>query len=194
MNATKKIAAIDIGTNSFHLIVVRLSGSGNFEIIDREKEVIRLGEGNVGDIKEIKPEPAKRAINTLNRFKGIADSHDAKIRAVATSAVREAFNRDDFLNEVYEKTGIEIEVVSGLEEARLIYLGMLKAVPVFEKKSFCLDIGGGSTEFILGKKGKIIYANSLKLGAVRLSQQFFPDYKLTKDRIDICRRWIEGEI
>ncbi len=188
------LAAIDIGTNSFHLIVVKIKNGGNFEIIDREREVIRLGEGNVGDIKFINPNAAKRAISALRRFKKIAESHDAKIRAVATSAVREALNKNEFIKQVYEKTGIEIEVVSGYEEARLIYLGVLKAVPVYDKQVLCIDIGGGSTEFAIGKEGNLKYATSIKLGAVRLTQRFFPDYAINKERIKACKKWVEGEL
>ncbi len=188
------LAAVDIGTNSFHLIVVKIKRGGNFEIIDREKEVIRLGEGNVGDIKIISPGAQKRAIETLRRFKNIADSHKAKLRAVATSAVRESLNKNEFLLEVYEKTGIEIEVISGYEEARLIYLGALKAVPIYDTQSLCIDIGGGSTEFAIGLKGNLKYATSLKLGAVRMTQKFFPDFIVTKSKIDKCKKWIEGEL
>ncbi|MGB8319217.1 MAG: Ppx/GppA phosphatase family protein [Ignavibacteriaceae bacterium] len=190
----KNLAAIDIGTNSFHLIVVGVKGDGNFEIVDREKEVIRLGEGSSGDIKIIKPEAVKRALNALSRFKGIADSHDAAIRAVATSAVRESHNQDDFIKQVYDKTGINIEIISGVEEARLIYLGILKAVPVFDKKTLTVDIGGGSTEFLVGKKGEPIFSVSMKIGAVRLTQKFFPDFHVSKTRVKECRNWVEGEL
>lgn len=190
----KTLAAIDIGTNSFHLIVVRANDRGNFEIIDREKEVIRLGEGSAGDIKIIKEEAIQRALVTLGRFKGIADSHSAPVRAVATSAVREAYNRTDFINRAYSECGVDVEIVSGNEEARLIYLGVLKASPVFEKKSLVIDIGGGSTEFLIGEKGDYKYSLSLKLGAVRMTQKFFPDYNLTADRIKECRKWVEGEL
>lgn len=189
-----KLAAIDIGTNSFHLIVVDVKANGSFEIVDREKEVIRLSEGSKGDIKYIMPEAIERAIVTLRRFKGIADSHSAKLRAVATSAVRESQNKIDFIKKVFYETGIEIEVISGTEEARLIYLGMLKAVPIYDNKAFCVDIGGGSTEFTIGERGKILFSISLKLGAVRLSQKFFPDYKITKEGVEKCRHWIQGEI
>ncbi|MCF8241494.1 MAG: Ppx/GppA family phosphatase [Melioribacteraceae bacterium] len=188
------LAAIDIGTNSFHLIVVSVTPDGNFEIIDREKEVIRLGEGSSGDIKFILSQAMDRALKTLERFKGIADSYNAVLRAVATSAVRESINKDEFLNLVRAKIGIEIEIISGIEEARLIYLGILKAVPIFNQKSLCVDIGGGSTEFVIGEKSKILYSNSIKLGAVRLTQKFFPDYKITKDRVNLCKKWIEGEL
>ena len=190
----QNLAAIDIGTNSFHLIVVRVDEKGNFEIIDREKEVIRLGEGSAGDIKNIKPEAFDRAIGALKNFKGIADSHNAVVRAVATSAVREAHNKNDFIDEVYKKTGVEVEVVSGYEEARLIYLGILKAVPVYNEKTLIIDIGGGSTEFLLGKKGNSNFSVSVKIGAVRLTQKFFPDFIVKKSRIEDCRNWVEGEI
>ena len=190
----KNLAAIDIGTNSFHLIVVKMLEDGNFEIIDREREVIRLGEGNTGDIKVILPEAFDRAVNALKRFKGIADSHSAELRAVATSAVREAHNRNDFISDVFDETGITIEVISGIEEARLIYLGMLRAVPVYDKRILAIDIGGGSTEFLVGEKGNSIYSVSLKIGAVRLTQKFFQDFSISNSSIKSCRDWVEGEL
>ncbi|MBN1300434.1 MAG: Ppx/GppA family phosphatase [Melioribacteraceae bacterium] len=190
----ENLAAIDIGTNSFHLIVVKPTPDGGFEIIDREREVIRLNEGNKDDIKLLNDSAVERALNTLSTFKGIADSHNAEIRAVATSAVREARNKDEFIKRVHDETGISIEVVSGFEEARLIYLGILKAVPFFDKRILCIDIGGGSTEFLVGEKSDIIYSNSLKLGAVRLTQKFFPDGKTNKKSIEECSAWVKGEI
>lgn len=187
-------AAIDIGTNSFHLIVVKINNDGSFDIIDREKEVMRLGVSETGDMKYIYPHSAYRAIETLKKFKGIAELHNAQIRTVATSAVREAKNKNEFIEQAYKDAGIEIEVISGAEEARLIYLGALKSLPIFDKKTLCIDIGGGSTEFLVGSKGKIHYANSLKLGAVRMSQMFFENFELNKTKIERCERWIEGEI
>lgn len=190
----KILAAIDIGTNSFHLIVARINDSGNFEIIDREKEVIRLGEGSGGEIKLIKPEAIERALLTLKRFRGIADSHNAVVRAVATSAVREANNRNEFINRALNECNVDIEIISGNEEARLIYLGVLKAVPAYDKKALVIDIGGGSTEFLIGEKGESSFSLSLKLGAVRLTQKFFPDFNITAQRVKECRHWIEGEL
>ncbi len=188
-----KLAAIDIGTNSFHLIVAKINKSGNFEIVDREKDVIRLGEGNKGgDIKEIKPEAVQRAIVCLKRFKGIADAHSAPLRAIATSAMREALNRHEVHRKILAETGVDIEIVSGIEEARLIYLGVLKAVPIFNKKAICVDIGGGSTEFTIGEKGSIKKSISLKLGAVRMSQSFFPDFIIKKERVKKAEEWVEG--
>lgn len=188
------LAAIDIGTNSFHLIIVKLTGDGGFEIVDREKEVIRLGEGYGSDIKMLNPSAIERAIVALTAFKGLADTYDAKVIAVATSAVRESRNKDEFIKATYERTGIQVSVISGFEEARLIYLGVLNAVPIFNERVLCIDIGGGSTEFLVGERGDIIYSNSLKLGAVRLTQQFFPNGKVTKSRIQKCTEWVEGEL
>lgn len=190
----KHLAAVDIGTNSFHLIVVEAGTDGKFTIIDREKEVIRLSEGSRGDLKIISPEAIQRGVATLKKFKGIAEAHDAEMRALATSAVREAINKDEFIKNVFDETGVEIEVISGFEEARLIYLGTLKAVPIYDAKALCIDIGGGSTEFVLGEKEDIIYSNSLKLGAVRLTGKFFPDFKIKEKNTAECIKWIEGEL
>lgn len=189
---SETFAAVDIGTNSFHLIIVKVKNNGHFEIIDTDKEVIRLGEGSASDIKQIHPESILRAIACLRRFKGIADSHNAELRAVATSAVRESLNKREFQEIILEKTGINIEVISGVEEARLIYLGILKAVPVYDKKVLCIDIGGGSTEFTVGEQGKILHSISLKLGAVRLTQKFFPDFIVTPERVKEAEKWVEG--
>lgn len=193
-NTNKNLAAIDVGTNSFHLIVVKTNESGGFEIVDREREVIRLGEGSSGNIKYIKSEVFGRAIATLKRFKGIADSHNAVVRAVATSAVRESYNKNEFIQAVLEETGIEIEVISGYEEARLIYLGVMKAVPIYNKKALVIDIGGGSTELLIGYKGEKKFSISLKIGAVRLTEKFFPDYVVTESRIKECKKWVEVEL
>jgi exopolyphosphatase/guanosine-5'-triphosphate,3'-diphosphate pyrophosphatase len=177
------LAAIDIGTNSFHLIVVKIGDKGSFKIITRDKEVVRLGKSS-SDMKYISADAVYRAVITLKRFKLICDSYNAEIRAVATSAVREALNGEDFISEVFYKTGIKIEIISGYEEARLIYMGVLQSLPVFRNKILLIDIGGGSTEMLVGEKGEVIYANSTKIGTVRLTERFFPDKKFTPDAVE----------
>lgn len=188
----QKLAAIDIGTNSFHLVIAEVNENGSFNIVDSEKEVIRLSEGSTGDIKIICDNAIERAINALKKFSGIAKSHNAKIKAVATSAVREASNKIDFLKRVNKETGITIDVINGVEEGRLIYMGILQSVSVFDKRVLCIDIGGGSTEFVVGYKGNILYANSLKLGAVRLTRKFFNNYTVTAEAVENCSKWVEG--
>jgi len=193
MSDSNRLAAIDMGTNSFHLIVVEAKPNGKFTTLGREKEVVRLGE-SMTDMKHMSLDAMLRALEALKRFKLIADSFHAPIRAVATSAVREALNKEAFVELVREGTGLEIEVVSGFEEARLIYLGVLQALPVFNKNALLFDIGGGSTEFLLGKQGKVQYANSLKLGAIRLTKRYFQS-KSTKDKeIEDCREFLRGAL
>jgi exopolyphosphatase/guanosine-5'-triphosphate,3'-diphosphate pyrophosphatase len=187
------LSAIDIGTNSFHMIVAQVKNHGAFSILSRDKDVVRLGKSST-DMKYISADAAFRGINTLRRFKMICDSYDSRIRAVATSAVREALNRDDFIWEVLEKTGIKIEVISGFEEARLIYLGMLQALPVFNERILLIDIGGGSTEFLVGEAGEVLYANSIKVGTVRLSERFFADGKFTPDCIAEAKMFTRSAI
>ena len=177
----KVLASIDIGTNSFHLVVAKADDEGIVKILTKDKEVVRLGKGT-SEMKYLTPEAMDRAITVLKRFKLICDSYNAEIRAVATSATREALNRDVFLNRVINETGIHVEVVSGYEEARLIYLGLLMALPVFDKQILMIDIGGGSTEFLIGKKGNVVYAHSIKIGAVRLTEKYFKTAELFTDK------------
>ncbi|MDD5362623.1 MAG: Ppx/GppA phosphatase family protein [Ignavibacteria bacterium] len=179
----KILSAIDIGTNSFHLVTAKVNDSGIVKILTKEKEVVRLGKSST-DMKYLSPDAMERAVSTLKRFKIICDSYGAQIRAVATSAVREALNRDEFIYMVSDKTGIQIEVVSGFEEARLIYLGVLQSLSVYDKRILMMDIGGGSTEFLVGQKGQVKYANSVKLGAVRLTEKFFSSGNFDKDKIE----------
>ncbi|MCY7362491.1 MAG: exopolyphosphatase, partial [Ignavibacteria bacterium] len=167
----KIIAAIDIGTNSFHLVIAKIDTKKRFTVLTRDKEVVRLGTSS-NDMKYITEDSMQRGIETLKRFKLICDSYDAEVIAVATSATREALNKDIFLSKVFAETGIEINIVSGYEEARLIYLGVLQSLDVFDKKILLIDIGGGSTEFLIGEKGEVKSASSIKIGAVRLTHKF----------------------
>ena len=155
MKVGDRLAAMDLGTNSFHLVVAEVAGMDRFNVLTRDKEVVRLGTTHK-DMKHITPEAMERALTALKRFKQVADSFNAKIRAVATSATREAKNREEFILRAYEETGIEIEVISGYEEGRLIYLGVMQALNVYDKKILLIDIGGGSTEFFLCHKGNIV--------------------------------------
>ncbi len=188
----RNLAAIDVGTNSIHLIVVRVdTRTGRFKIIDREKDVVRLGKGS-SDMKYLSRPAIRRGLETLSRFKRRADGAKATVRAIGTSAIREAINRDKFLLMVKAKTGITVEIASGVEEARLIYLGILQALPVYQEKVLLIDIGGGSTEFLLGKKGQVLYDHSLKLGAVRLTERFFKHGSYSAKTVKQCRIYILG--
>jgi exopolyphosphatase/guanosine-5'-triphosphate,3'-diphosphate pyrophosphatase len=132
----------------------------------------------------------EKAVDVLKDFAKIAQFYKAEVRAIATSAIREAKNKSEFIDRVFEGTGINVEAIDGSAEAELIYLGVQHGLEVQNKRVLCVDIGGGSTEFLLGENGISEFAESIKLGAVRLSKMFFPDYQLTEAGIDMCRQYI----
>ncbi len=185
------LAAIDLGTNSFHIVIVRVRLDGTLESLTKEKESVRLGSGS-SDYAVIADDAIERGISCLKRFKTLADSYGAEIRAVATSALREAENRDTFLARAESEIGIKIDVVSGNEEARLIYLGILQGLPVFDKRILLIDIGGGSTELLVGEKGEILFSTSMKLGAIRLTEKFLKKDPLSMMDLQKCRMHIES--
>ncbi len=187
------LAAIDVGTNSFHLVVARVDDADRFDVITREKEQVRLGQG-AGDMKHLAPEAVERGVAVLRRFRGLAAARDAELRAVATSAVREAEDHHAFLERARTEAGVEVEVISGVEEARLIHLGVLSALPVFDQRLLVCDIGGGSTELVLGERGETLAARSLKLGAVRLTTRFFAGGSPSKSDIEACRRHVRATL
>jgi exopolyphosphatase/guanosine-5'-triphosphate,3'-diphosphate pyrophosphatase len=181
-----------MGTNSFHLVVARIRGDG-YEIVTREKQTIRLGHGG-GDMKELSQDAMDRGIAALRRMKRIADSHGATVRAVATSAVREALNRNVFIRRAWKESGIRVDIVSGLEEARLIHLGVLQAVPAYDRRLILVDVGGGSTEVLVGERGETLAARSFKLGAVRLTDRFFPGGRIERGSVHECRSYIHSVV
>lgn len=191
--ASRVLAAIDVGTNSFHLIVARVHDDGRFEVLTREKDMVRLGEG-AGDMSQLSPDAMDRAVAALSRMAELAASHDAHVRAVATSAVREADNAEVFLARVRDATGIDIDVISGVEEARLIHLGALQALDVYERRLLLVDIGGGSTEVVIGHRGVEEVARSFKLGAVRLTARFFPGGSQHPASVSACRATVQSAL
>lgn len=189
----RPVAAIDIGTNSFHMIIARGDDRGNIQIIDREKQSVRLGQGG-DDFDIIQDDARDRAIAALKGYVQIARSHNALIHAVGTSAVREARNQDDFIRRVRRECGIRINVIPGQEEARLIYLGILQALPVFDRRILMIDIGGGSTEYLTGIQGVPDFIQSLKLGAIRLTERFFPGGNVTTQGEKAARTFIRSRL
>ena len=167
-----RIAAIDIGTNSIHMIVARVRPDLSFEIIDREKDMVRLGAGGL-DGRSLTPTAVSAALQTLTKFRRLADSHKVdEIVAAATSATREADNGGDFIAEVARLTGIRIRVISGTEEARLIHLAAGYGVDIGKSTGVVIDIGGGSVEVTLGPATHLTLGQSFKVGVIRLTERF----------------------
>jgi exopolyphosphatase/guanosine-5'-triphosphate,3'-diphosphate pyrophosphatase len=167
-----RIAAIDIGTNSIHMIVCRIRPDLSFEVVDREKDMIRLGAGSL-DGRALADSHVAAALQTLAKYRRLAESHGVdEIIAAGTSAVREAENGADFIAAVRRDVGIHVRVISGTEEARLIHLAAAYAVGVGRKPVVVLDIGGGSTEITLGTSSRVQLGRSFKLGVIRLAERF----------------------
>jgi exopolyphosphatase / guanosine-5'-triphosphate,3'-diphosphate pyrophosphatase len=188
---TQYISAIDIGTNSFHLLVAKNSGE-TFEVIQREREVLRLLDDCVSDTHIISDDKIEQAIEILSKFKMISDGYSAQINAVATSAMRDSINKEEVCSKIYEAVGIKIKVLAGEEEATLVFKAATFRKEISPKKVLIFDLGGGSTEFIIGRAGKIIYKSSIQLGAVRFTQKHFPEYILTTDRIEKFREEVKS--
>jgi exopolyphosphatase / guanosine-5'-triphosphate,3'-diphosphate pyrophosphatase len=167
-----RIAAIDIGTNSLHMIVVRIRPDLSFEIIDREKEMVRLGAGGL-DGRSLTPEVMHAALQVLSKFRRLAESHRVdRLVAVATSAVREAENGGEFLTAVTEQTGIRARVIAGTQEARLIHLAAVYGAGTATGRTVVVDIGGGSVEITRGTGANVELGRSFKLGVIRLTERF----------------------
>lgn len=187
------LAAVDIGTNSLHLVIARITDGGRFEPVEREKEMVRLGSGG-GDMRELAPDAIDRAVEALGRYRQLAESRGATLRAVATSAVREAENRDVLLQQAQEEAGVTVEVISGPEEARLIHLGVLQALPLYDRRHLVIDIGGGSTEVVVGEGDDLLLGRSLKLGAIRLTEAYLLDEPLEARALERCRRHVRTSL
>jgi exopolyphosphatase/guanosine-5'-triphosphate,3'-diphosphate pyrophosphatase len=167
-----RLAAIDIGTNSVHMIVVRVREDMSFEVIDREKVMVRLGAGGL-DGRALTAEAMQSALQALSRFKRLAESHAVdEILAAATSATREARNGGEFLARIEQQTGIRARVIAGAEEARLIHQAAVYGVDVGSGRAVVVDIGGGSVEITLGTGTAIQLARSFKIGVIRLTERF----------------------
>ena len=191
--SNERLAAIDIGSNSFHIIVAEINPeSQSFKIIDRLRETVRLGTFHEPN-NELSQQDMKRGFETLQRFKKLAEGHlVTEIFASATSAVREAVNGREWLLKIRNDLGIDAHVISGVEEARLIYLGVLSATELQGRKIGIVDIGGGSTEIIIGDEQFIYHLSSTKVGAVRLTEKHLQDESELLQKIELMEKHIEG--
>lgn len=174
------LAAVDLGSNSFHMIVARFT-DGGLQVIDRLRDPVRMAAGLTPD-GQLTPEIRERALGSLARFgqrlRGIKRN---RIRAVATNTVRQLRNPRAFLMTAETALGAPIEVVSGREEARLIYLGVAHTLPNPSTRQLVVDIGGGSTEFIIGRNFRPDQLESLYMGCVSYSLRFFPEGRVTRE-------------
>jgi exopolyphosphatase/guanosine-5'-triphosphate,3'-diphosphate pyrophosphatase len=196
----QNIAAIDVGSNAMRLVVGRISYKDKLETLENLRLPVRLGQdafakGQFGE------ETAQQALDAFIRFKKVADDYQVeKIRAVATSAMREANNSDILCDRIAQTTGIDIEIISGEEEARLIHLAVANAIDLKNKYAIAIDIGGGSVEVTLSQGDNILSTESYNMGTVRLLQKLskkpskLPFDKLVKEYAEAAKKRIENEI
>src|SRR5689334_1206544 len=167
-----RLAAIDVGTNSVHMVIADVDRDGNLDVVDRVKETIRLGRrafetGLLGE------DAMNLAIRALRNFKRLLELRKVdRVRAVATSAVREARNREQFAARIRSETGIRVEIIPGAEEARLIFVAARHAMGLEGGPNLLIDIGGGSVELVMVRNGEAEWMRSLRLGVSRLSEHF----------------------
>jgi exopolyphosphatase/guanosine-5'-triphosphate,3'-diphosphate pyrophosphatase len=167
-----RIAAIDVGSNSVHMIVCRVRPDLSFEVVDREKDMIRVGAGMLAEGR-LPQTNIDTAMQTLAKYRRLAESHGVdEMIVVGTSAIREAENGGDFIAAARREVGLHVRVISGTEEARLIHLAAAYAIGLGRRAAVVIDMGGGSTEITLGTSARVELGRSFKLGAIRLTERF----------------------
>ncbi|HTQ98700.1 MAG TPA: exopolyphosphatase [Candidatus Acidoferrum sp.] len=175
------LAAIDLGSNSFHLIVA-VAEEHSFRVLDRMREPVRLA-GGLDERGHLGEDAMNRAIECLTRFgERVRSLPPGSVRCVGTNTLRQARNSATFLRRAIKALGHPIDIISGYEEARLIYLGVSHDLEDDSDTRLVIDIGGGSTEFILGRRFEPLMLESLHMGCVSMSARFFPDDRITKER------------
>ncbi|NEO85572.1 MAG: Ppx/GppA family phosphatase [Spirulina sp. SIO3F2] len=187
------LAAIDIGTNSIHMVIVQIDAIlPAFKIIAREKDTVRLGDRNP-KTHDLTSEAIERALASLRRCQELARSFGAQhMVATATSATREAPNGRDFIRQVERELGLQIDLISGPEEARRIYLGVLSGLEFTAAPQIIIDIGGGSTELILADRQEARFLSSTKVGAVRLHHEFVTHDPITSHELQYLQAFVRG--
>jgi exopolyphosphatase / guanosine-5'-triphosphate,3'-diphosphate pyrophosphatase len=188
-----RLAVIDCGTNTFNLLVVELEGS-HYSKVFHSRIPVKLGEGSVNE-GFISDRPFRRGVEAIDSFSNrIAELGVNKVIALATSAIRDGENGMAFVRNVRDRYGIEIEVIDGDREAELIYLGIREAVKLQETVSLIMDIGGGSTEFLLADKDKITWKHSFNVGAARLLERFSPSNPITTDEVARLQDYLREQL
>lgn len=196
MGNERRIAAIDLGTNSFHMVIVEESEEKGMVEIDRVKEMICIGRGSIST-KMLDEAAMAAGITTLKHFLVLAVQQGVRpenIIAFATSAIREAKNRDVFLQKAREETGLKIKVISGLEEAQFIYYGVRHAVRLSGEPELLFDIGGGSVEFIIADRQKIYLLESRKIGVARMLERFITTDPVSGYELNLLEQFFAAEL
>ncbi len=189
-----KLGILDIGTNSIHMILVEVQPDFSYKILDRFKDMTRLGDGAFRSHR-LSVAAMTRGFEVIRNLATLAHNKGyERIEAVATSAVREARNGGEFIEEVARQTGLTVRIVTGQEEARLIYLGVQNSMDLSDRPTLVVDVGGGSVELIVGNRERMLHGQSLKLGAIRLKDLYLKDDPPTKSMLKRLQKRINGQL
>ena len=188
-----RVCVIDLGTNSFHAIIADVHPNGSYQVVDRLKEMVRLGEHGL-DANRLPEDAMERGLQALTRIKLLADGWDTReFLSFATSAIREASNGGDFIERAHDELGLRIRPISGEQEAHLIFRGVSRTKE-FAHPSLVMDIGGGSVECIVVDDDTPVFSTSLKLGAARLTEQFVTTDPMSEDEQARLRAHCKGAL
>jgi exopolyphosphatase/guanosine-5'-triphosphate,3'-diphosphate pyrophosphatase len=186
-----RIAVLDLGTNTFNLLVAETNNNKGYQILHSNKIPVKLGKGGI-DKKEIRPDAIIRGMNALEKHLQVSLEYRVeKTIAYATSALRTARNSDHFIKSIKDKFGIDVEIISGDREAELIYYGVKQVVNLKDEKYLILDIGGGSNEVVIADAGRIWWKKSYPLGIARLIEKFRPSNPITIEEIEFISNYLE---
>ncbi len=189
-----RIAIIDMGTNTFNLLIVETSDNNQYKIIFKDKAGVKLGKDGINN-KLITPEAFERGINAISQhMESITRFNVEKIITTATSGVRSTENGKELVDSIENKFGLKVRIISGDEEAELIYRGVKQVVKFNNKNVLILDIGGGSNEFIIANSTGLIWKKSFKLGMARLLDMFKPSDPITLDQTKKVEQYIDSEL
>lgn len=196
MTEQKRIAAIDLGTNSFHMVIVEADPEKGIVEVDRVKEMICIGRGSIST-KMLNEKAIEEGVATLKHFVLLASQQGVPfcdIIAFATSAIREAKNRDHFIRRVFEETGLKVRVISGIEEAQFIYYGVRNAVAFGETPDLLFDIGGGSVEFVIADRERVHHLESRKIGVARMLERFITTDPVSTSELHLLEQFFAAEL
>lgn len=188
-----KVAIIDMGTNTFHLLLAQRDDKG-YEIVFRDRAAVKIGKGGINK-GHITDDGIARAVVAMQGFKSIIDANKVEsIKAVGTSALRSASNCADVLSAIHAVTGIHVSVISGEMEAEYIYLGVREAIKMGLEKNLVIDIGGGSVELIIANQHQIFWKKSLEIGAQRLLEKFHKHDPITSEEIEMLNSYFAQQL
>lgn len=194
LNSKRRIAVLDLGTNTFHLYIVDVFDDLSIKKVFKSKVVVKLGEGGIHE-NQIAERAFNRGLRALKHYAGIlVEEKVDEVHTFATAAIRSAKNADEFIGKVYTQTGIKIKVIPGKEEARLICLGVRQCIKLGDQPALIMDIGGGSTEFIIADKNNIYARYSFNIGAAKLLEMFKPSDPITDSEINAVQIFLENQL